>query len=240
VGDSQAYTLADGPTQTPGVAGLSALPGLAVLNRSIIGCAIERTGALIIDGEAADNRCGAEWPELWRNDTATFQPAAVVVMAGAWDVFDRPRDGGKLEVVSPEFEARFTADATLLLETMGSTGAEVLVLKQPCFGENLVPGSTATSPERLDKARIAVLNRGWVAAARATDAHVLDLDPMLCPGGTADGEIREDGIHFGIDTATGVAEAVARPLRRLVAGKELPRVITVNRAGHLRRPPRAT
>jgi peptidoglycan/LPS O-acetylase OafA/YrhL len=235
VGDSQGYTLADGPTQQTGVAGLSSLPDLAVWNRSIIGCAIERTGAIIINGAPADNRCGSEWPDQWREDVTLFQPAAVVVMAGAWDVFDRPVEGGRIEVTSPEYQQRFTADATLLLQTVGSTGAEVLVIKTPCFGENLVPGGTTTSPERLDQQRISVINRGWKQAARATGAHVLDLDPVLCPDGTADGEIRADGAHFSLDSATRVAAIIDQPLQELVAGKDLPRVITVNKAGRVRR-----
>ena len=93
VGDSQAATLAQGLNADGGHHGLSMQPGVVVWNRSILGCPIISRPTVISDGEHLHNKCGGDgfWQRKWAEDVVAFQPDAVVVMAGAWDVFDVER-----------------------------------------------------------------------------------------------------------------------------------------------------
>ena len=101
VGDSQAATMAQGIHANPGVNGLTAQPGLAVWDRSILGCEMSTFPNFMIDGNVQANRCGGSglYQQQWAGDVAQFRPDVVVLMAGTWDVFD-VRDAGRRDHVT--------------------------------------------------------------------------------------------------------------------------------------------
>ena len=190
VGDSQAATLAQGVRADPGVYGLSAQPGLTVWNRAILGCPIVSYPVFVLDGNHVSNKCGGTgfWQRQWASDVATFRPDAVVVMAGAWDVFDAVMpDGSGRARRQPGVrrDLRHVTSATLL-DTLHATGAPVVVVKPPCFGESHLVGTDPQIPQRRDIARLAAIDTAWTEAAHRHGARVLDLDSVLCPGGIAD------------------------------------------------------
>ena len=220
VGDSQAATLAQGVGADPGVYGLSAQPGLTVWNRAILGCPIVSYPVFVSDGNQVQNKCGGTgfWQRQWTGDVSVFRPDAVVVMAGAWDVFDAVMpDGSVAHAGNTEFDATYVRDVGDLLDTLSATGAPVVVVKPPCFGESHLVGTDPQIPERRDVVRLAAIDTAWTQAARRHGARMLDLDSVLCPGGTADAAVRPDGAHFDGAGADRVAPAVARAVRRAIA-----------------------
>jgi hypothetical protein len=64
--------------------------------------------------------------------------------------------------------------------------------------------------------RIRAVKQVWVAAAEQTGATMAPLDGTLCPGGTADSEIRPDGAHYdgaGADRFAPAVMAIVRAAR---------------------------
>ena len=220
VGDSQAATLAQGVRADPGVYGISAQPGLTVWNRAILGCPIVSFPMFVIDGNQVRNKCGGAgfWQQQWTSDVATFRPDAVVVMAGAWDVFDAVMpDGTVAHAGSAQFDATYQRDIGTLVDTLRATGAPVVVVKPPCYGESQLVGTDPQIPERRDTVRLRAIDAAWTGAARQHGARLLNLDSVLCPGGVADAAVRPDGAHFDGAGADVVAPAVARAVRQAVA-----------------------
>ena len=219
VGDSQAATLAQGVHADPGVYGLSARPGLAVWNRAILGCPIIRAPWFMIDGERQQNRCGGTglWERQWTSDVATFQPDAVVVLAGAWDVFDVADPDGTVERPGDTaWTAAYERDLGVLLDTLGITGAPIIAVKPPCWGESELAGTDPERPERLDATRVAAVDAAWSQVVKAHRARLLDLDRVLCPDGQSDSGIRPDGAHFDGPGANRVAPLVADAVRSAI------------------------
>ena len=220
VGDSQAATLAQGVRADPGVYGLSAQRGLTVWNRAILGCSIVSIPVFVIDGNQVNNKCGGAgfWQKQWADDVSTFRPDAAVVMAGAWDVFDAVMpDGSVAHAGNAEFDATYQRDLGTLLDTLSATGAAVVVVKPPCYGESQLVGTDPQISQRRDPARLTAIENAWARAARQHGARLLDLDSVLCPGGVADAAVRPDGAHFDGAGADVVAPVVARAVRQAVA-----------------------
>ena len=224
VGDSQAATLAEGLDAAPGQTGLSAEPGLAVWNRAILGCSISTVQMFMIDGNPAQNKCGGAgaWQQQWSSDVAAFTPDVVVVQAGAWDLFDVAGPGGTvIQPGDPNWMAGYARDVGDLFDTAAAKGAAIVAVRPPCYGVNDVVGGGATPATRLDPTRIAAVDAAWAAAARARNIHLLNLDPMLCPGGTSDSSIRPDGAHYSNAGANRAAPIVAKAVRSAVAARTL-------------------
>ncbi len=225
VGDSQAATLAQGVHADPGVYGVSAQPGMVVWNRAILGCSIISAPTFLIDGNRVANKCGGAgfWQREWAADIATFRPDAVVVMAGAWDVFDVVLpSGGTLRPGDPAWSAVYDRDVSKLFETLGAQGAEVVAVKPPCFGESQLVGTDPQIPSRMDPAIRNAIIDAWHRAALAHGTRLLDLDSVLCPKGVSDPAVRPDGAHFDGAGADRVAPVVATAVRRAAAAAAAP------------------
>jgi peptidoglycan/LPS O-acetylase OafA/YrhL len=220
VGDSQAATLAQGLNADGGHHGLSMQPGVLVWNRAILGCPIISRPTMVIDGEAQHNKCGGDgfWQRQWPQDVAAFRPDAVLVVAGAWDVYDVEDDAGRaIGPGDPTWTAGYASDVGQLFDVLHSTGAPVVAIEPPCFGRNEVPGTDPDTPERLDPARAAAVHGVWVEQAASHGATMVDLDHLLCPNGASDPSIRPDGAHFFTAGADRTAPLVVDAVRRAIA-----------------------
>ncbi len=220
VGDSQAATLAQGVQAAPGVYGLSHLPEYAVWNRAILGCPIISAPTFRFDGNDITNKCGGTgyWQEQWVSDVTTFDPDAVVAMAGAWDVFDVVQpDGSILHPGDPAWVTMYTADVRQLFRTLGAGGAAVVAVRPPCWGESTLVGTDQQIAERMDPARVKAVDDVWTTVAREEGVAIANLDGLLCPGGVADPAVRPDGAHFSGPGADRAATPVAKAIQRALA-----------------------
>ena len=119
----------------------------------------------------------------WSSDVSAFRPMCGRVMAGAWDLFDAvvPRWFGG----APRQRATGRdVECWRLLDTLTATGAAVVAVRPPCFGESHLVGTdpqnaggTTWSPRRSTP-------RG-PATRRRRRPEMLDLNCVLCPGGQA-------------------------------------------------------
>jgi hypothetical protein len=125
-------------------------------------------------------------------------------MWGAWEVYDH-QDGDRLLVAgTPEFGAAFEQrmEESIDLITSVSPSTRLVYATVTCMQEESWALGGTASP-RNDPAALAWVNERLqrVAARHQGRVLVVDLDPLLCPGGQVLGEIdgvepRYDGVHF--------------------------------------------
>ena len=190
--------------------------GWSVWNRAILGCSISTADEFVIEGARAQNKCGATgaWQQRWASDVAAFEPDVVVVQAGAWDLYDViGPDGTPIRPGDAEWISAYRKDVGVLFDTLGASGATVVAIRPPCYGESQVVGAERGPPERFDAKRIAAVDSVWSRAARRPGRKLLDLNPVLCPGARSDPTIRPDGAHYGDEGANRVATLVAAAVR---------------------------
>lgn len=217
VGDSQGATLAQGPGVEGGQHGLTVQPHVLVWNRALLGCAISTRPTFVVEGHGVHNKCGADgvWQRLWSTDVTQFDPDVVVVAAGAWDLYDVVLDDGRVVAPGddPTWSAGYEHDVVQMFEALGATGAPVIAVVPPCYGEDTYPGAEPPPAERQDPGRIRGVKRAWTAAARVAGTTMAPLDDVLCPDGTSDPSLRPDGVHYDGAGADRIAPAVMATAR---------------------------
>lgn len=153
----------------------------------------------------SDSPASAQWPALWRDDLARYDPQLVVVLAGRWETTDRMYEGRWMDILDPPFAAYVGRQLVEAGQVGTSTGAHVDLLTSACadsapFFASLHAPDSAVNDD--SSRRLAVYNAlVRRAAAQVPGASVVDFDALLCPGGqfhrTLDGvQVRPlDGVH---------------------------------------------
>ncbi len=202
-GDSMPYGLGfvtnrDGVDRSEGTNNaLAALPGCG-----ITGGALKNQGR----EQVQDPTC-LTWPDLWNDQVLLRQPKAAVLLAWAWELYDRHvTEGGvdvTYEVGTPEWEERLGRAMQTGIDVLSSKDAKVAMLTMPCVDAEIDAPSRPTS-EATETWRVDAVNRliRKVAAANPSTTFVLDLDGYLCPDGKhyrshIDGVLMtDDSVHF--------------------------------------------
>jgi hypothetical protein len=203
LGDSVAWTIG---------AYLPPHPGLAIANRAMQGCGIARLPDIRYEGGPHTNYPGCDvWDTRWRGSVAGDDPDVALILLNRWELMDRRLDGRYRAIGDPDYDAYLTRELATAIGIAAGTGGRVVLLtaaythraERPDGG--LWPEDT---PQRVD-----AWNRLFASVAAASPAHptVLDLNHLVCPGGsftwTVDGvRIRGDGLHF---TPAGVRKVIA-------------------------------
>ncbi len=152
VGDSQAHSLA---VNLP--AGIEST--FAIEDGSLDGCSVYASGRVRSSREDFDNNFSIcrDWLDDWAN--AARRSQLVLVVLGAWDVFDLEIDGVPYPFASAEFDQLFVTNLSMGVDTMTATGAKVALLEMACMRPQAVEGAGVPAlPERGDDARVAHLN----------------------------------------------------------------------------------
>jgi hypothetical protein len=164
-----------------------------------------------------------DWGRLSTQQTAEFEPDAVVVFIGANEGFELPGpDGSQIECCGPDWAAEYAYRARRMMNTYRRGGrARVYWLTLP-------------APRESDRQEIArAVNAAIEVAAQPYRAHVrvLDMEALFTPGGryrdamTVGGRpqiVREpDGIHLNTRGAGLASDAVVEAVERDFA-KALP------------------
>jgi peptidoglycan/LPS O-acetylase OafA/YrhL len=217
VGDSVAFTLAQGLGRVAEEAHLS------VWNQARIGCGVLRGERVLVDGNwsALDEDC-VDWPTRWRAYVEAFDPDAVVLLAGAWDLYDREVGGHVLEFGSRDADEYLASEVTEAVDVLGSAGATVFLLTTPYYTPHDI-AVVSTAP-RFEAARIDALNGTYneVAERLAGRARVLDLNGFVASAssdGMRSSDLSGDGVHFTNSGADVVARWLARALGAVVGGR---------------------
>ncbi len=204
VGDSVALTLGRG------IERWGAQHGVAVLNDGVIGCPL-LNGVDVRGywGVATRSPDPCQTRRTWPKYLAEFQPDVVVVLYGAWDVYDASFDHGQTWVSPgrPEFDRYYATQVDDAGRRLRAAGARVLWLTPPCFAAN--GGSLDPNAPWYDPARVEVLRRIDHEVAAHNGVTVSDVaHDAGCP---VDFGIRPDGVHYN-DSGADITTASIVPI----------------------------
>ena len=213
VGDSVALTLGRG------IERWGAARGIQVLNEGQLGCGLlngaEVRGYWGVKTRDADP-CHQQ--ALWQKTIATFRPDMVVVLFGAWDVYDASWNGGNTWFApgTPTWDAHYEPEVAETDTILHASGARVLWLEPPCFADTS-PTDT-TPPPWYSPSRVAVV--GGIeqeVAARDGEYATNVVHQSGCPVSLT---MRPDGVHYSDPGADAVAPAVGRAILRAWTAKQ--------------------
>jgi len=198
VGDSVALTLGRG------IERWGAQHGMIVLNDGKLGCAL-------LDGAKVRGYWGVETRppdschirDQWQHDIQLFRPDLVVVLFGAWDVYDASWDGGG-SWSSPgtvTWDAHYASLVAGAMQRLHIDGTHVLWLDTPCYAA--VAGSGNPNAPWYDPHRVDAVNAIYEMVARSQHTAITPIVHTYgCP---VDLATRPDGVHFsdpGADAMT--------------------------------------
>jgi lysophospholipase L1-like esterase len=208
VGDSVALTLGRGIERWGG------RHGVFVWNGGALGCAL-------LAGADVRGYWGVEYrPPDWCNTRATwpkvlaeFEPDVVVVLYGAWDVYDASLDHGVTWTSpgEPAWDAFYRGIVADTSARLSATGAKILWLAPPCFAA--APGADDADAPWYDPARVDTIG----AIDRQVAAHNhMTVSPVAhdlgCP---VDYGARPDGVHYADTGADAVANRLGPQILRM-------------------------
>jgi peptidoglycan/LPS O-acetylase OafA/YrhL len=154
---------------------------LNVAGDARLGCGIV-TAVHMSKGRIIPNRedC-SDWQRRWLENLDKDPDAALLLMAGAWDVLDQRVDGKRLTFGDPEWSTLLKSEYRKAMQVLTSTGRTLYVMEVPCYG----PGDPAYPlPERGDQDRIDALNQIIRDLADELDnVEVVPWRDLVCPGG---------------------------------------------------------
>jgi hypothetical protein len=143
-----------------------------------------------------------QWPAEWTGWIDRYRPAVVAVLAGRWEVSTVEWNGRWTDILDPAFAAYVRQQLQRAVDVGSSGGAPVVLFTAPCYdsGEQFDGAPwPEDQPDRLNAYNALV--RG-VVAANPQRATLINLDGVVCPGGTFVTQIdgvtvrAPDGVHF--------------------------------------------
>ncbi|MEP7021710.1 MAG: acyltransferase family protein [Pseudonocardiales bacterium] len=192
-GDSQAMTLL---LNRP--AGLEA--SFRLTDGSVEGCGILGGTVTSRRGPSRnlDRECSG-WQAKWRKTAAKSHPQIAVVEIGAWEVFDDRVGGSTLIFGTPAWDAEFRRHLLSAVTLLTDTGAQVALLKVPCY-RPIDAGGLLALPERGDDKRTRHLNALMAHAAAHSPSRVFTVSAphQFCddPSVATNTGYRWDGVHY--------------------------------------------
>jgi len=204
VGDSTALTLGDAlPTvgrgwdasiDEQGTIGCGVAIGPTVLEHGVAGA----------PGAPCDSATpvSEQWPARLASLVSSDHPDVVALLAGRWEVTDRVYDGQWTNILAPAFQQYVRKQLRLAVQIGTASGAHMVLLTAPCYSSGEQPDGSPW-PEDAP-ARVEAYNDQLykVAAEFPSQASVVNLNAMMCPGGRFESVIdgvtvrAPDGVHF--------------------------------------------
>ncbi|GIF14975.1 acyltransferase family protein [Actinoplanes teichomyceticus] len=213
LGDSVAWTIG---------AYLPAHPGMWTSVRAVQGCGIATLPDLRqLDSPHTNYPGCTSWAQRWQRGIDRDDPDVAVIGLNRWELMDRRYQGRYQHVGEPAYDGYLSAQLDRAVRVAGSRGAAVVLLTAAYTRRAERPDGSLYPEDRPE--RVDAWNRLLHAAA---DRHpgrvtVLDLNPVVCPGGrftwrVGGVRVRGDGLHY---TPAGV--------QRIIAPWLLPRLAAV-------------
>ncbi len=209
VGDSVALTLGRG------IQRWGARLGIEVSNYGKLGCGLldnaDVRGYWGIEHRGVD-ACGVR--QQWRQAIAALHPDVVVVLFGAWDVYDASWDG-RTTWASPGsslWNMHYRSSVNAANQLLGAGGARVLWIAPPCFTDTSSVND-AKAPWYSHDRIVAVGNVEKAVASSSVRTSVTDLVQQRdCPVNL---RLRPDGVHYSDPGADAEAAALSATIARL-------------------------
>ncbi len=207
VGDSVAGTLA------PAFADALPAAGVAFFDAHVHGCGVA-AGFTVTEADEPfpwSAECTERVPEVHEQLIGEHDPD-LVVWHSTWETADRRVDGTFVEFGTDAGDAAVEAEIDRVLDRLTAAGATVVILAAPPNA----PSEFVADPDPSRMLHLTALFRD--IAQRRDDLTVLDLNPMVCPGGppcspTLDGlTIRPDGGHYSAESAVWLVDQLVPAL----------------------------
>ncbi len=171
------------------------------LNRGFLGCGVARGSGktrLAADKIVAEHPDCHSWDTRWPRDISVYQPTAVLLVEGAWDVNDRQIDSNEFfHPCQVKFDQWFGNELQAAFHALSQDpAAKVFVASIPYMRQKDVPGA-----DERDK-RIDCLNAVYRSELAKTKITTIDLASWVCPTKQScvekvDGTVlRPDGVHY--------------------------------------------
>jgi peptidoglycan/LPS O-acetylase OafA/YrhL len=166
-----------------------------------LGCGI-MDGYAVVPGEPSGlNDDCLLWPGELEAAVDAVDPDVVLIMIGAWEVFDTVIDGVRLDVGTPEHAAAVERRLRQAVGIAGADGAHVVLFDVPCFDEPERELGGEVGRPRNDPDRVAAVNAIFHEVATEEGITILPYHDLVCAdneprdffGGT---DVRPDGVHF--------------------------------------------
>ncbi|WP_250033812.1 acyltransferase family protein [Paractinoplanes maris] len=187
-------------------------PGMWTSVRSIQGCGIATLPRIRQLDEPFTNYPGCPaWESRWRKGVARDNPDVAVINLNRWELMDRYYEGRYQHVGDPGYDAYLLRQLDKAVTIAGSRGAAVVLLTASYTRRAERPDGSLYPEDRPE--RVDAWNRllRAEAARRPGRITVLDLNPVVCPGGEFTWrvnrlKVRSDGLHY---TPSGVQRVIA-------------------------------
>jgi peptidoglycan/LPS O-acetylase OafA/YrhL len=197
VGDSVGFSLVDGFDAT-------SYPHITVASSVKLGCGLARQQVVYQGDAGLLNTDCKHIIRTWMEAVHAQRPQVVVLVIGAWEVFDHEIDGADLTVGSQRYATYLTARLERARTLLSYDDSTLVIPNVPCYGQvSSTPVDQAQASIREDPERVAAVNQiiGRFVGAHPGDVRRVDLAGFLCPTGsyldTTDGvQMRYDGVHF--------------------------------------------
>ena len=192
-----------------------------VTNRSRDGCSVHDAGRVLTEASFRNDftRCEG-WKDSWRR--AGEEADVVLVVIGAWEVFDIEIDGEVYGFATPEGDRLFSDNLRSGIDEIMDAGARAALLEVPCMRPVESSGTELPPlPERGDDRRVEHVNdlMRSVASDRGPRVVVIEGPDAWCsdPSVATDTGLRWDGVHVYGRGANMIFEATAAAILQLAA-----------------------
>jgi peptidoglycan/LPS O-acetylase OafA/YrhL/lysophospholipase L1-like esterase len=203
LGDSVAYTLGDA------LSAEAAKDGVALETIGRLGCSMT-TGIALADGAPVN------WGAVCANDTIKYQTDALdqyrpdtLMWLSTWETSDYEVNGETLKFGTPAFDDWLLGEMERVRELGASRGARLVFVTSPPTAPNPQREVDPVANEKIDQLNALY---GRFAAEHPQDVTVVDISPIVCPGGapcptTLDGVVLrpKDGGHYEAEGAAWLA-----------------------------------
>ena len=184
--------------------------GATVVDRGILGCGVAVVPEVSQHGVDAATAApcnpatppDAQWPAKWTGWIDRYHPGVVAILAGRWEVSTVEWSGRWTDILDSAFAAYVRQQLQQAVDVGSAGGAPVVLFTAPCYdsGEQFDGAPwPEDQPDRLNAYNALVRE---VVAANSERATLINLDDVVCPGGTFENQIdgvtvrAPDGVHF--------------------------------------------
>ena len=203
IGDSVAGSLA------PAMAESLTSAGYTFLDAHVHGCGVASGLTVTETAERFpwSDECVERVPLVHEALIADHDPD-LVVWHSTWETADRLVDDTFVEFGTEEHDAALAAEISTVMERLTTKGADVVILIAPPNA----PSEFLAEPDPTDMLHLA--SQLEQAATRFEALSVLDLNPVVCPGGPPcpaavdDLTLRPDGGHYSETAAAWLVEQI--------------------------------